>query len=828
MTSGLPIESAVPELAAALADRGSAVLVAEPGAGKTTIVPLRLLDLPWLDGRRIVMLEPRRLATRAAARRMADLVGDEVGGLIGYRTRDERRSGPRTRIEVVTEGVLTRRIQGDPELSGVGLVIFDEFHERNLHGDLGLALALDVRRSLRPDLRLLVMSATIDGDRIATLVGEPGAPATVVTCPGRTHPIDVRWRPRRPKDRLDAAVADAVERSLRDDEGDLLVFLPGAGEISRAADLLRPVVGPGVDVLALFGALPIDEQDRAIAPSVPGRRKVVLSTDIAETSLTVEGVKVVIDSGLAKVPRFDPRSGLTRLVMVSASRSSADQRAGRAGRLEPGVAYRLWSKIEHSARRPFAEPEITQVDLAGLVLELAVWGVRDPADLALLDQPPRGAVAEAREVLEMLAAIGVDGRPTDAGRRMATLPLNPRLARMVLGAQAEGHGWLACLLATALDERDVLRGRPDDLPADVTERVMLLSDPDRRHPAADGRAIRRVRDQARDLARRADVVSGAIDITAAGRVLAYAYPDRVAQARDGGRGRFRLRTGAGAWVPQTDPLAREPWIVAADLDGDRRDARVRLAAALDDADVLAVLGDQIQVVTSVAWDKSRDELIARTERRLDGLRLSVTTERPPRGPETARLILDRVRTSKLALLGWTDRARRLQGRVALCRRHLGEDWPDMSDAALMGRLEEWVVPFLDRVRDRSDVERLDVSMMLSTLLDFDQQMRLDRLTPASVTLSGGRKLTIDYSGDQPAVSVRVQELYGTATTPAVLDGRVPVVLHLLSPAGRPIQVTSDLSGFWAGSWAEVRKEMAGRYPKHEWPTDPATARPRKR
>jgi len=522
MLPTLPVTASLDDLRAALAGPGVAVLQAPPGAGKTTIVPLALADEPWLAGRRIVMLEPRRLATRAAARRMAALRHERVGELVGYRTRDDRQVGPATRVEVVTEGILTRRLQRDPGLDGVGLVIFDEFHERSLQADLGLALALDARRHLRPDLRILVMSATLDGDRVAALLGDGGDPAPVVASDSRSHPVDVRWAPRRPREHVEPAAVAAVRQVLRTEpEGDVLVFLPGAAEIGRTADGLSSVVGPDVDLHTLYGALSAGEQDAALVPGLPGRRKVVLATDIAETSLTVEGVRIVVDAGLARRPVLDATTGLTRLETVAASRASADQRAGRAGRLGPGVAVRLWSKVEHAARRPYTEPEIRQADLAGLALELAVWGT-DPGDLPFLDPPPGRALAEARRLLAELGALDGEGRPTAAGRQMVALPLHPRLARMVLVGDERGQGWLACLLAALLEDRDVLRGRPDDLPTDVGLRLALLDDPGQRHPLADGRALRQARDRAHDLARRAGVTAGGGDMAEAGLLLAQA------------------------------------------------------------------------------------------------------------------------------------------------------------------------------------------------------------------------------------------------------------------------------------------------------------------
>jgi ATP-dependent helicase HrpB len=853
--TGLPIEGCVAALRAALREEGQAVLQAPPGAGKTTVVPLRLLDEPWLAGGRIVMLEPRRLATRAAARRMASLLGQEVGGTVGYRTRDERRSGPDTRVEVVTEGILTRRLQQDPTLPGVGLVIFDEFHERNLHADLALALTLDARAALRPDLRVLVMSATIDTGRIAALLSSAsGAAAPVIISEGRAWPVDIRFvppapaarkvgykgrpgPPPRPGAQVVPATTSAVLRALREEAGDILVFLPGAGDIRRVESALRaPGSGlpDGVDIRPLYGALPIADQDAALAPSPPGRRRVVLATDIAETSLTVDGVRVVVDGGWHRTPRYDPRSGLTRLETVGITKASADQRAGRAGRTEPGVAYRLWSKLEHAARRPFPDPEIAGADLAGLALELAVWGGTaavssgdTPPGLPFLDPPPARALEEGRRLLTFLGALDADGRPTPAGRAMAELPLHPRLACMVVAAVAAGRGGTACALAALLEERDVLRGRPDEVETDVAVRLWLLVDRDVRHPQADGAAVATARRRAAELARRAGIdPPGPDDALDPGPVLALAYPDRIGQARGGAR--FRLRGGGGGWLAAGEPLSGEAFLVAAELDAAGRssvaagkDSRIRLAAALDAADVEAVAaatGAAVERTATLSWDPARDDLRTKVEHRLDNLILGETEGPAEPGPAATAALVARVRSTKLALLGWTDAPRTLQARIAFARRVTGTDWPDLSDAGLMASLEEWLVPLLGKASGRADLEAIDMAGVLRRMLGH-RVSELDRVAPATITLTGGRSVAVDYENDQPAAAVRVQDVFGTATHPVV--GGVPVVLSLLSPAGRPIQVTADLPGFWKGSWAEVRKDMAGRYPKHSWPVDPA-------
>ena len=816
--TGLPVEECIPDLRQALAGAGHAVLVAPPGAGKTTVVPLRLLDEPWLGDRRIVMLEPRRLATRAAARRMASLLGEEVGERVGYTTRDERRVGRATRIEVVTEGILTRRLQADASLAGVGLVVFDELHERNLHADLALALVLDARPALRPDLRLLAMSATLQAAGVAELLG--GAP--VVKSEGRAHPVAVRWLPRRPKDRLDGAVTAAVQLAVGEEPGDVLVFLPGAADIRRVeASLSGGGLPPDVDVRPLFGALPSAAQDAALAPSPPGRRRIVLATDIAETSLTVEGVRIVVDSGQARTPRFDARSGLTKLHTGPISRASAEQRAGRAGRTGPGVVYRLWSTLEHGARRPHPEPEMASVDLAGFALELAVWGA-DPDELSFLDPPPRRALEEARSLLAALGAVDDSGRPTAGGRAMAELPLHPRLARMVTGAAATGARWTACILAALLEDRDVLRGRPDELPTDVSERVVLIADPARRHPRAEPAAVRAAARRAGELARRAGIGRTTVDPGRCGTVLALAYPDRVAQARGGAR--FRLRSGAGAWVPAGDPLAGEPFLAVAEIDAGRGDGRVRLAAGLDAADVEAAAGPA-EEHASVTWDTARGDLRARVERRLGSLVLAAHDAPAPPGAATTRALLQRVRATRLEALHWTGKARLLQQRAGFARRVIGEPWPDLSDEALLASLDDWLGPLLAGATGAADVAAVDVAAALRARLGARLASELERVAPPTLATRTGRRVILDYGGEQPVAAVRVQEMFGTATHPTVGNGRVAIVLQLLSPAGRPVQVTADLPGFWTGSWEQVRKEMAGRYPKHDWPSDPRNAEP---
>ena len=833
----LPVVSALDDVTTALRDRRRAVLVTPPGAGKTTVVPLALVDEPWLAPQRIVMLEPRRLATRAAAQRMAVLTGTDVGDLVGYQTRDERRIGPGTRIEVVTEGVLTRRLQQDPELPGVGLIVFDEVHERNLPTDLGLALALDVAATIRPDLRLLAMSATAD---VASLTALLDAPAVVSE--GRMHDVEIVWRPaptaagrggpqRRGGPLRPASsgspgpggagmvdhVASVVREALRDHHGDVLVFLPGIGEIRRTADLLETAVGADVDIRPLAGALSRGEQDVALAPSPPGRRRVVLATDIAETSLTVDGVRIVVDSGLAREPRFDPRTGMTRLTTVTTSRSSAEQRTGRAGRTEPGVAYRLWSKLEHGTRTRHRQPEILDTDLAGLALELAAWGTDD---LPFLDAPPAAAMTQARQLLTDLHAIDDHGAITSLGRDMLAVPVHPRLARMI----AVDRSSLACVVATIVDERDVLRGRPDVLPADLALRVALVIGRDA-HDAADRRAVATVRDRSADLARRAGIRFDldTVDPDRAGAVLLLAYPDRLAARRRPGQ--FQLRTGSGAWLPDTDPLASEAFVVAADLDGRRDRARIRLAAALDADDVVRVFGDDVVERHELTWDDDRDDLVDVVERRIGAIALGRVVRPADPGDATTAALMNRVRATGLAVLAWSAPARSLRARVEFLHRTVGDPWPDWSPERLTATVDDWLAPYLPGATGRRDLEGLDLAMVLRSQLPWPDGADLDRVAPDSLPLPTGRQVPIDYSGDQPDAHVRVQDLFGVTEHP--LAGGIPIRLHLLSPADRPIQVTADLPGFWKGSWSDVRKDMAGRYPKHRWPDDPANADPKR-
>ncbi|MFZ9696640.1 MAG: ATP-dependent helicase HrpB [Ilumatobacteraceae bacterium] len=830
--TGLPVEACIPDLIEALSNRHRCVLVAPPGSGKTTLAPLRLLESGLLAlNERIIMLEPRKLAARAAARRMAQLLGERVGETVGYQTRDERIIGATTRIEVLTEGVLTRRMQNDPDLPGVGIVIFDEIHERNLPGDLGLALLLHAQRSLGTSQRLVLMSATPDTEQWCAYLADDDVPVPVVASDGSLFPVDIDWwhaptirkGQRRDADRLENKVADTVFRALRETEGDILVFLPGIGEIRRAIETTSRIVDATVDLFPLAGALTQDEQDAALSPSRPGHRRIVFSTDIAESSLTVDGVRAVIDSGLARSPRFDPNTGMSKLLLGNVSRASADQRAGRAGRLGPGRAYRLWPQAEHRSRRAQIEPEILQVDLAGLALELAAWGV-EVDDLRFLDQPPRATFEQARELLDMLDALDDNGHVTELGRTMLGVPLHPRLAAMVVGAH-DTDVWTACLLSALLEDRDVVRttgGRREDVPEDLAWRIECIDElgtDDR----IDRRAAARVRDQARDILRRSGrtATSGSARPNRVGALLLRAYPDRLA-VRKTGAGQFQLRTGNAAWVPKESDLADESFIVAADVDGDRKNTRVRLAAAISADDITDLLAEHVTVRNSVTWDRERNDLVQLIEWRLDGMKLREVRQKPAPGPDTTAALIERARSTSLQCLPWGPAAESLVERVRFLNAR-DPSWPDWSNKALIATLDEWLAPYLAGCVSRTDLDNLDLSVVLRSGLPHDLGPHLDELAPARVTLANGRDMRITYRGDDtPMLSARAQHFYGTNTHPTIVNGAVALVIELLSPADRPIQVTADLPAFWAGSWAEVRKDMAGRYPKHDWPVNPAT------
>ena len=820
----LPIQSALPALRAALATASAAVLEAPPGAGKSTVVPLALLGEPWLGGRRIVMLEPRRLATRAVAVRLAANLGEAVGRRVGYRMRLDTRISRETVIEVVTEGILARRLESDPALEDVGLVIFDEFHERSLAADLGLALCLDAQRNLRPDLRLLVMSATLDGAAVARLLGD----APRVTSQGRMFAVEVRHAARTP-DHVERAVAATVRRALEESPGDALVFLPGAPEIRRLERSLSDGSLPGdVRVLPLHGELPPDVQDAALAPSPPGRRKVVIATSIAETSLTIEGVRIVVDSGLARRSRFDPGSGMSRLETLPVSLAAAEQRRGRAGRLSAGVCYRVYTAAAERLLLPATAPEVLEADLAPLALELAAWGT-DASLLSWLDPPPPPHLAQARELLTALGALDAAGRITPLGRQMAGLGLHPRLARMRLAARGRDTVAMAARLAALLSERDLARSRPGERDASLEQRLELLAGREVAGLEADRGALARVRRLATLWTGELPAAAGAqVTVPEAGLLLATAYPDRIARRR-GDTPRYLLANGRGAAFPGPDALTRHEFLVIADLDAGEREARIHLAAPVTYGALVEALGDAVRCVDRVEWDRREGAVVARREWRYGALVLDEAPLRSPPPEAQLAAMLEGIRDLGLDALPWSRAADTLRTRVAFVRASLtpeaAADWPDLGNDALLATLADWLGPYLDGCVRRDHLGRLDLAAILGARLDHAQQRELERLAPTHLTVPSGSRVPIDYGTDPPRISVRLQEVFGMAATPRVANGRVALALELLSPARRPVQVTRDLGSFWARGYAEVRKELKGRYPKHYWPDDPTTAEP---
>lgn len=813
----LPIDNILPELTDTLAETTTVLLQAPPGAGKTTRVPLALLAAPWRSDRKILMLEPRRLAARSAARFMGSQLGEKPGQTVGYRTRLDTRVSAQTRIEVVTEGILTRLIQSDPMLEDYAAVIFDEFHERSLQADLGLALVRESQQALREDLRLLVMSATLDTAPIARVLGD----VPVISSEGRAFPVGVVYRPQPRHGRVVDRVVAVVHEALREQSGSVLVFLPGAGEIRRVEQQLRGEVSERVMIAPLYGNLNSDEQDRAIIPAPDGQRKVVLATAIAETSLTIEGVRVVIDSGQQRRAVFDANSGMTRLVTGRVSKASAEQRKGRAGRVEPGVCYRLWSEAEQFGLADYTPPEILEADLAPLVLELAQWGAREATAVAWVDQPPRPHWQQAVELLQWLDMLDADGAITDHGKASRKLGIHPRLAHMVLCGRALGFGVLSAELAALLGERDLLGPGAG---ADMHERIRVLHG-ERGHPRLDPARLKAVRQAAKRLSDTGIGRHQAPTETEIGRLLALAYPDRIARRRPGAAPRYQLSNGKGATLRADDPLARNDWLVAADLDGQAREATIYLAAAVDIADLEQDLAGHIRETEEALWDDVRGTVVARRVRKLGRLVLQETSL-PQVGPELMQQgLLTAIRKKGLESLPWTDDSRQWRARVRLLARTCPDDgWPDTGDTALLASLEQWLAPFMAGMSRWSDLRRMDLLTALNSLLDYPKQQQFQVLAPAALSIPTGQRIRLDYLPENgPVLAAKLQALFGWTETPRVAGGRVPVVIHLLSPAQRPLAVTADLASFWRNAYPEVRKELRGRYPKHPWPEDPFTA-----
>ncbi len=817
----LPIDAVLDDLARTLVSHSVAVLVAPPGAGKTTRVPLALLHAPWANGKKIIVLEPRRIAARASAERMAHTLGESVGETVGYRVRFGSKISRATRIEVVTEGIFSRQILDDPELNGVGAVLFDEFHERSLDADLGLALARDAQIGLREDLRILVMSATLDGARVAKLLGE----APVVASEGRAFPVETRYLGRKADAPLERQMADAILTALRADPGSVLAFLPGAAEIRRTQNLLdERIHDASIEIVPLFGALDASVQDRAIAPAPKGHRKVVLATSIAETSLTIEGVRIVVDSGLARVPRYEPDIGLTRLETVRASRAAVDQRRGRAGRIEPGVCYRLWDEPQTASLAAYTQPEILSADLSSLVLDLAQWGVGDPSNLAFLDSPPAPALKEARELLRELGALDTEGRITDEGKSLRALALPPRLARMIVDSHRLGAGRTAAVIAAVLTERGLGGDHVDlDVRLDAFRR-----DRSQRAEAARGQAQRWAAQVA--ASDKASPANGD-ESPSTGVMLALAFPDRVAKNRRNGS--FVLANGRGAALEQTAALSRAPFIAVAELTGTAMQGRILLAAPITQAEIEAHFADEIDMVDEVSFDRDAMALRARRRKTLHAITLSETPLTLDPSAETARIFADGLIAAGLDRLPWTKPIKQWRDRVMFLRaaeKSASENpWPDLSDNALASQRESWLVPALLDKTSLKAFSANDLFEALQTLLPWSLRVRLDKEAPTHFDAPTGTRLAIDYEAEQgPTIAVRLQELFGLTSHPSIARGAIPLVLELLSPAHRPVQVTRDLPGFWRGSYAAVRSDLRGRYPRHPWPEDPASAMPTRR
>ncbi len=825
-----PIDELLPQLLATLANYPCAVVQAPPGAGKTTRVPLALLEANWLAEKKIIMLEPRRIAARAAARFMAASLGERVGETVGYRVRLDNKVGPNTRVEVVTEGILTRMLQDDPALEAYGIVIFDEFHERNLNSDLGLALCLDAQQGLREDLKILVMSATLDGAAVSKLLDD----APVLTSEGRSYPVTIHHQTlnhnyTRERSRFLADVASQIVNALQVEEGSVLAFLPGAGEIHQVHAALEAAnLGNNIVLAPLFGQLTPTEQDAAIQPAPAGMRKVVLASAIAETSLTIEGIRIVIDSGLMRFPRFDPNTGLTQLVTLPVSQASADQRCGRAGRLQAGVCYRLWSHATHLL--PQASAEILDADLAPLLLELAQWGVSDVNSLHWIDPPPAPHVAQARELLQQLDALEPEGRITAHGKSMAQWGAHPRLAHMMLRAKSIGVGALACEVAAILSDRDILRGAATR-ESDLQLRVEALRDNTQRYKIDQG-ALRQVREASAQWQRQLQVRTdpSAHDVHLLGVVLAFAYPDRIGRRRENST-RYLLSNGRGAILGEGDPLCTEEFIVAAHLDG-AREARIFLAAGLHREDLVRYHSENIHSQAVVYWDNRNACVQARMQQRIGELVIADAPMSDIEPEVMVSALLEGIRLRGLACLPWTESARELQARIQFVHKHIDTDWPDVSDAHLLATLETWLSPYLHNMSRLSHLDRLDLHNILLAQLSYEQQRRLDQLVPTHISVPSGSRIRVDYTQFPPVLAVRLQEMFGLAETPRIAAGKIAVLLHLLSPAQRPVQITQDLAGFWQTSYHEVKKDLKGRYPKHHWPDDPlqaqATARAKRK
>lgn len=826
----LPILQVLPQLKETFREQASAVLIAEPGAGKTTQTPLAFLDEPWLNEKKIIMLEPRRLAARSAASYMALSLGELVGKTVGYRVRMDSRVSAETKIEVVTEGILTRMLQSDPELSDYGMIIFDEFHERSIHADTGLALALEVQSVLRDDLKLLVMSATLEAEPVAALLGD----APVIRCAGRTYPVETIYAPAPSSQRMEQGVAALIRCALSESEGDVLVFLPGVREIRRTAQELEGGGLPrNIVIRELFGQLSADKQDEAIQTDHGGRRKIVLSTSIAESSLTLEGIRIVVDSGFMRTEVFSPRTGLPQLITRRVSKASADQRRGRAGRLAPGRCYRVWNEVEHSYLPESNTPDIRQSDLAPLALELAVWGVRDSDELSWLDTPPSGPFQQGRELLQQLGALDAGGAVTSHGRQMAELGLHPRLSHLLLIGKEMGHGALACRLAVLLQERDIISGTEAAADSDVRTRVERLLFMEQRqisvHSRMDGKegSLKRLIQEIRNLTQQLQINrESKLDVSLCGLMLSFAYPDRIAKNR--GDGSFLLRSGRGAVLKSVQHLTRAEYIVAAVVDDKGAEGSIHLAGWLDPDFIDRYHSDDIVDTKEVAWDSSAGGVRARIKRSLGAILVKERVYTHPTDEEISAAVLEGIRQEGLSLLSWGKKAVQMRQRMSFMKLHHA-DWPDVSEEGLMSTLEEWLEPYLEGARNRQTLQRLQTAELLENLLTWEQRQHIHKEAPTHIKVPSGSSIPVDYQNPlNPFLAVRLQEMFGLPETPRIAGGRVPLTIHLLSPAQRPVQVTSDLASFWSSGYFEVKKDLKGRYPKHYWPDDPLQAIPTNR
>jgi ATP-dependent helicase HrpB len=830
----LPINAVIPSVQQTLSSETRLVVSAPPGAGKTTGIPPALLDASWLGSRKIIMLEPRRLAARAAAQRIARMLGETVGQTVGYRIRLESRVSKATRIEIVTEGILTRILQQDPMLEEVALVIFDEFHERSIHADLGLALCLEVQKELREDLRLMVMSATLDTDTVARLLGN----SPVIQSAGRMFPVETRYIAADSTGDPIRASITAVRKALREESGSILVFLPGGREIRMVhRRLVEGGLDPTVHVYPLYGALGREAQDKAISPPPEGIRKVVLATSIAETSLTIEGVRIVIDAGLMRVPRFDVQSAMSRLETIPVSRDSADQRRGRAGRLESGICYRLWSEGRHQTLLERSSPEILSTDLSPLALELAAWGVSTPEALSWIDPPPTSAFTQARELLSQLGALDNGGRITGHGRQMTTFGLPPRLSHMLVASKGAGMGSLACKVAAVLGERDFLGADSGGKDSDLRLRIEALDDvPVKGRPLFHGMRVnatarRMILKTATHLRSRLGCHDKGEDIDNVGLILSFAYPDRIAVRRPGDMPRYQLSNGRGAFFSSPEPLSAETCLAIAELDGVRQESMIFLAAPLSIDSLLRHHSDRIIEQETVSWDKRSQAVLSRSQVLLGKAVLKDSPLASPSPDLVADAMCEGIRQLGLDILPWTKQLRKWQARVLLLKEvNVGRiSWPDVSDGTLLETLDTWLHPFLPGISRREQLQRLDLKAALTALLPWREQTALDRFAPTHITVPSGSRIPITYTpGDSPVLAVRLQEMFGATDTPAIADNKIPLTLHLLSPAGRPVQVTQNLRSFWESAYFEVKKDLKGRYPKHHWPDNPLTASPTNR